>query len=59
MGGIPPSGMILQNHKRLPVIITYQWQNHRFRVFEAGYWKDFQNLSVTSKKQAKTLGLIL
>jgi hypothetical protein len=21
----------------------FQSQNHRFRVFEGGYWKDFQN----------------
>ncbi len=24
--------------------ITNEKQNRRFRVFEAGYWKDFQNL---------------
>jgi hypothetical protein len=36
------SGMIFQQHKRLPVSIC-QRQTRRFRVFAAGYWKDFQN----------------
>ncbi len=30
------SNMILQNHRR-----HFQCQNRRFRIFEAGYWKDF------------------
>jgi hypothetical protein len=34
------SGMILQNHRRLPVSI---FSVKIPRVFEAGYWKDFQN----------------
>ncbi len=34
--------MILQNHKWLPVCI-FQSQNCLFRVYEAGYWKNFQN----------------
>jgi hypothetical protein len=36
------SGMILQNHMWLPVN-TFQCHNRRFRIFEAGHWKDFQN----------------
>jgi hypothetical protein len=37
-------GVILQNHRRLPEsIFSVKNQEHRFRVFEAGYWKDFQN----------------
>jgi hypothetical protein len=39
--------------------IHFQCQNRRFRVFEAGYWKNFQNWSVSSKKQAKTLSSIV
>jgi hypothetical protein len=35
-----------------------QCQNRRLRVFEADYWKDFQNLYVISKEQAKSLSLI-
>jgi hypothetical protein len=35
-------GFILQNLWPLPVSI-FQYQNRRFRVFEASYWKDFQN----------------
>ncbi len=35
-------GIILQNHWKLPVRI-FHYENHRFRVFEEGYWKDFQN----------------
>jgi hypothetical protein len=27
-------------------------------VFEAGYWKDFKNLLINSKEQAKTFSLI-
>jgi hypothetical protein len=34
-------GMILQDHRRLPVSI-FSGQNRRFRVFEWGFWKDFQ-----------------
>jgi hypothetical protein len=30
------SNRILQNHRR-----HFQCQNRRFRIFEAGYWKDF------------------
>jgi hypothetical protein len=33
---------------------VFQCQNRRFRVFEAGYWKDFK----MSKEQAKTLSWI-
>jgi hypothetical protein len=33
--------MILQNHGR--PCKHFQCQNRRFRVFEAGYWKEFQN----------------
>jgi hypothetical protein len=36
------SGMILQNHRQLPVSI-FQCKNCRFGAFEAGYWKDFEN----------------
>ncbi len=32
----------------------FQCQNHRFRIFKAGSWKDFQNLWVSSREQAKT-----
>jgi hypothetical protein len=28
---------------------NFQCQNHRFRVFEAGYWKDFQRIFKISK----------
>ncbi len=45
------SGMILQNHRRLPVSI-FQCQNRCFRAFEAGYRKYFK------KEQAKSLSLI-
>jgi hypothetical protein len=38
--------------------IYFQCQNRRFRVFEAGYSKDFQILYVILKEQAKTLCLI-
>jgi hypothetical protein len=31
----------------------FQCQNRRFRGFEAGYWKDFQNQKVIPKEQAK------
>jgi hypothetical protein len=44
--------MILQNHKH------FQCQNIRCRVFQAGYWHDFQNLLVISREQAKTWSLI-
>jgi hypothetical protein len=37
------SGMILQNYRRHPVSF-FSCQNRRFRVSEAGYLKDFQNL---------------
>jgi hypothetical protein len=36
----------------------FQYQNRRFRVFEAGYWKYFQNEQVISKEPARTLSLI-
>jgi hypothetical protein len=36
----------------------FQCQNRRFRAFEAGYWKNIQNLLVISKEQAKTFSLI-
>jgi hypothetical protein len=36
----------------------FQCQNRRIRVFEAGYWKDFQNYSGISKEKAKNFGLI-
>jgi hypothetical protein len=36
------SGMILQNHRRLPVSI-FSAKIAAFGVFEAGFWKDFQN----------------
>ncbi len=36
----------------------FQSQNRRFRVFEAGYWKDFQNQEVILKELAKTSSLI-
>jgi hypothetical protein len=36
----------------------FQCQNRRLRVFEAGYWKDYQNKQVISKEQAKTSSLI-
>ncbi len=32
----------------------FQSQNWRFRVFEAGVWKDFQNQLVISNEQTKT-----
>ncbi len=35
----------------------FQSQNHRFRVYEGGYWKDFQNQKILSKEHAKTLSL--
>jgi hypothetical protein len=34
-------GIILQNHRWPPVTVSIQ--NRRFKVFEAGYWKDYQN----------------
>jgi hypothetical protein len=36
----------------------FQSQNWRFRVFEAGFLKDFQNQLVISNGQAKTSSLI-
>jgi hypothetical protein len=36
-------GMILQDHRRLPLCI-FRGQNRRFRVFEEGYCKDFKKL---------------
>jgi hypothetical protein len=45
--------MILHNHRRLPVSIF----NLRFRVFEAGYWKNFKNQS-TFKGEAQTLSML-
>jgi hypothetical protein len=35
-----------------------QCQNCRFWVFEAGYWKNFQNQLVIPTEQAKTLSFI-
>jgi hypothetical protein len=49
---LPRRLLILQNYWRLSVSI-FQSQNRRFRVFEAGYWKDFQNYEVISKEQDK------
>jgi hypothetical protein len=50
--------MILQESQAASCM-HFQYQNRRFKVFEAaGYWKDFQNLQVISKKQAKTLSFI-
>jgi hypothetical protein len=37
------SGMILQNHRRLPVRISIVKAAALGSFFEAGYWKDFQN----------------
>jgi hypothetical protein len=48
----------LQNHMRLPACKHFQCKNRRFRVFEVGYWKDFQNLKGIVKEQGKTLNLI-
>jgi hypothetical protein len=51
------SGMVLQNHRWLPVGI-FSVKNCRFMFIEAGYWKAFQNLGIISKEQAKTLSFI-
>ena len=43
-------GIILQNYIILHVASSkhFQCQNRRFRAFEAGYWKDFQNFKGAS-----------
>jgi hypothetical protein len=52
--------MILHNHRRLPVSIfsVKIAALGSLKVFEAGYWKDFQNQETISKEQAKTLSFI-